>query len=138
LTKTAQAVVLAVAELSGGLEECDLSKIYGQETVDKDSTVNKDSTVDKDSTVESFISSTEDSEEEVAVELVDEVASVDVVDVDENEIRPQTDKEELPIQVDNTKKPEKVPVCYILIYYYGDLGRLGLDQVVLSLRFGVN
>jgi hypothetical protein len=72
------------------------------------------------------------------VELVDEVACVDFVDVNDNEIRPQTNKEELPIQVDNTKKPGKVPVCFILLYYYGDLGGLGLHQVVLPLRFGVN
>jgi hypothetical protein len=30
LAKTAQAVVLAVAELAGGIEACDLSNIYGE------------------------------------------------------------------------------------------------------------
>ena len=41
LAKTAQAVVLAVAELSGGIESCDLSKIYGYDD-------SADSTVDSD------------------------------------------------------------------------------------------
>ena len=76
MTKTAQAVVLAVAELSGGLEECDLSKIYcKEEPFDSPS-------VDKDSTVELFVSTTEHTftmEEEDDVEPVDEANGVDVV-----------------------------------------------------------
>jgi hypothetical protein len=111
LTKTAQAVVLAVAELSGGLEECDLTKIYGQEesfnnqTVDKNSSVDKNSTVDKDSNfdenstvdkeltanidstadkesiIESFVSSTKHTFSSEEDESVDEVVDFNGVDV---------------------------------------------------------
>ena len=52
LAKTAQAVVLAVAELSGGIESCDLSQIYGYD----DSAV---STVDNDVIKQSTEVSTE-------------------------------------------------------------------------------
>ena len=105
LTKTAQAVVLAVAELSGGLEECDLSKIYGNEEP-----FDKDSFVDKDSTVELFVSTTEHT---YTIEEEDDVEEANGV---ENEIQPQVDVEDVPDQVDNPKKPEKEPVRFIFLF----------------------
>ena len=121
LTKTAQAVVLAVAELSGGLEECDLSKIYGNEEP-----FDKDSFVDKDSTVELFVSTTEHT---YTIEEEDDVEEANGV---ENEIQPQVDVEDVPDQVDNPKKPEKEPVGFIFLFHLLSpvkTGRKGLVQI---------